>query len=179
MAAASSDKSVDTVKSNEDFIAEYPTVFNSSFDTLEGPVDIQVDRSVVLTALPARKIPVALREPVKAELEQLQKLKVIEPVTKPTDWVSQMVTVQKKDWSVRLFTDPHPLNKALNHEEYHLPLLMRRSPSWRVPKVFSKLDLRAGYWHVVLTEQVNNMTALQTPYGRFRWKRLPFGLCVK
>ena len=180
VASASSDKPVDTVKSKEDFIAEYPMAFNSSVGTLEGPVDIQVDRSVVPTALSARTIPAALRETVKAELERLRKLKVIEFVTKPTDWVSQMVTVQKKDGSVRLCIDPRLLNEALflKRERYHLPTFDEAIPEMAGAKVSSKLDLRAGFWHVVFTEQASDLTALQTPYGRFKWKRLPFGLCV-
>ena len=168
VAAASSDKPVDTVKSKGDFIAEYPMVFNSSVVTLKGPVDVQMNRSVVPTALPARTIPVALREPVKAELERLQKLKVIEPVTKPTNLVWQMVIVPKKDGSVPLCIYPRPLNEALKRERYHLPTFDEVIPEMAGTKMFSKLDLRARYWHVVLTEQASDLTALQTPYGRFK-----------
>ena len=45
-------------------------------------------------------------------------------------------------------------------------------------KVFSKLDLASAYWHVHLDEESSLLTTFQTPYGRYRWKRLPFGTCV-
>ena len=92
--------------------------------------------------------------------------------------MSQIVTVQKKDGSVRLCIDPRLLNEALKRERYHLPTFDGVIPAMAGAKVFSKLDLRAGYWHVVLTEQASDLTALQTSYERFKWKGFPFGVCV-
>ena len=45
-------------------------------------------------------------------------------------------------------------------------------------KVFSKLDLCSAYWHVHLDEEFSLLTIFQTPLGRYRWKRLPFGTSV-
>ena len=109
-----------------------------------------------------------LREPVRAVLRRLQDLKVIEPVTSPTDWVSQMVTVQKRDGSVRLCIDPRSLNQALKRERYHLPTFEEVVPELAEAKVFSKLDLKSVYWHVVLNEESRDLTEFQSPYGRIR-----------
>ena len=35
-----------------------------------------------------------------------------------------------------------------------------------------------GYWHVKLTEESSFLTTFSTPFGNFRYARLPFGLCV-
>ena len=99
--------------SREEYIERYPAVFQASLGRLEGAVSFQVDPDVTPSALPARQVPIALRELMKKELERLQKLDVITPVTKPTDWVSQAVILQKADKSVRLCIDPRPLNQAL------------------------------------------------------------------
>ncbi|KAK3752443.1 hypothetical protein QZH41_003511 [Actinostola sp. cb2023] len=45
-------------------------------------------------------------------------------------------------------------------------------------KLFSKLDLKHGYWHCVLDEPSSILTTFATPFGRYKWKRLPFGLSV-
>ena len=47
-------------------------------------------------------------------------------------------------------------------------------------KVFSKVDLSHGYWHCILEEdsRLSALTTLSTPFGRYWWKRLPFGLSV-
>ena len=101
-------------------------------------------------------------------------------MTSPTDWVSQLVTVHKSDGTVRLCIDPRPLNEAvyIRRDRYHLPTFTELLPEMSDAQVFSKVDLRAGYWHVQLDEESSMLTTLQTPYGKFRWKRLPFGLKV-
>lgn len=44
--------------------------------------------------------------------------------------------------------------------------------------MFSKLDVREAFWHVRLDEQSSLLTTMITPYGRYRWVRLRFGLSV-
>ncbi|KAL1444203.1 hypothetical protein MTO96_029969 [Rhipicephalus appendiculatus] len=47
--------------------------------------------------VPARRVPVALQDKVKAELQGMEAQGVIAKVTEPTEWSSHMVTVLKKD----------------------------------------------------------------------------------
>lgn len=50
-----------------------------------------------LDVRPVVCIPVAMKDKVKAELDRMQELGVITPVSEPTDWVSYMVATNKKD----------------------------------------------------------------------------------
>ena len=43
-------------------------------------------------------------------------------------------------------------------------------------KIFSKLDARAGYWQMKLDEPSSDLLAFNTPFGRYEFKRLPFGV---
>ena len=43
-------------------------------------------------------------------------------------------------------------------------------------KIFATNDLTAGYWHCVLDDESSRLTTFATPFGRYRLKRLPFGL---
>ena len=43
-------------------------------------------------------------------------------------------------------------------------------------KLFSKLDAKARYWSVHLNEYSQLLTTFRTPFGRFCWLSLPFGL---
>ena len=43
-------------------------------------------------------------------------------------------------------------------------------------KVFMSLDVSNGFWHVVLDEESSFCTTFNTPFGRYRWKRMPFGI---
>ena len=38
------------------------------------------------------------------------------------------------------------------------------------------VDLKLGYWHIVLSPEPNIFTTYATSYGRYRWICLPFGL---
>ena len=67
------------------YYKEFPEVFNKDVGTLEGRVSLQMNKDVTPTALPARQIPIALRQPVKEELRRLQALDVITPVTSPAE----------------------------------------------------------------------------------------------
>ena len=45
-------------------------------------------------------------------------------------------------------------------------------------KVFSVLDVKSGLWQVSLDDEFSTLTTFNTPYGRFRWLRMPFGICA-
>ena len=123
-------------------------------------------------------MPEALKEKLKSELNNLCDLKVITPVNAPTDWVSNIVVATKKSGDLRVCINPQALNKALKRERYQLPILEDFLPSLAQAKVFTTLDLKAGYWHVLLDEQSSFLTTFSTPYGRYRFLRLPFGYNV-
>ena len=44
-------------------------------------------------------------------------------------------------------------------------------------KVFTTLDASSGYWQLVLEEDSSKLTKFITPYGRYRFRRLPLGIC--
>ena len=52
------------------------------------------------------------------------------------------------------------------------------SPRLAGAKFFTKLDAKAGYWSVRLTEDAQKLTTFRTPFGRYRFRWLPFGLKV-
>ncbi len=43
-------------------------------------------------------------------------------------------------------------------------------------KVLSKIDLAKGFYQLVVDETSRDVTTLCSPYGKYRFKRLPFGL---
>ena len=49
-------------------------------------------------------------------------------------------------------------------------------PDLAQAKVFLTVDLTAGYWHCILDHELSLVTTFATPLGRYRWRRLPFGL---
>ena len=74
---------------------------NKPFGDL-GEAHLHVNKYIKPRALPCRKIPIALRDPVKHEIDRLVDLGVLIPITQPTEWVSQMTVVTKSNGSLRL-----------------------------------------------------------------------------
>ena len=43
-------------------------------------------------------------------------------------------------------------------------------------KIFTTLDLRSGYYHINLDEESKAKTAFVTPFGKYEFNAVPFGL---
>lgn len=124
--------------------------------------------------VPARRVPVALQDKVKEELQRMEEQGVIAKVKGPTEWSSYMVTVVKKD-KVRICLDPIALNKALLREHYPMPTL-EDVPKLAGANVFSTLDAASGFWQIKLDDSSSKLCTMSTPYGRYRFLLMPFGI---
>ena len=70
------------------------------------------------------------------------------------------------------------MNNSLKRCPHKIPTVEELNPLFANAKVFSKLDAKAGYWSVRLSKESQLLTTFQTPFGRYCWQRLPFGLNV-
>ena len=144
-----------------------------------GETTLTVEKEAKPKALPSRRIPIAMQQEVKAQLDSLVARGVLIPVEEPTPWVSQMaITRKESDGSLRICIDPQALNAVLIRERFQLPTLDDILPKLNNAKVFSKLDVKEAFWHVKLDKESSLLTTMGTPFGRYRWARLPFGLSV-
>ena len=161
----------------DQILQKFEHLFDSNFGCfVDKPVHLELDEQVPPVKMPLRRYPIALKDKLKLELERLESLGVLERVTTATDWISSVVVETKKDGSLRVCIDPRPLNKALKRCHYPMPVVDDILPDIARAKVFSVLDLKSGFWHVRLDEYSSMLTTMGTPFGRFRWKRLPFGI---
>ena len=117
-----------------------------------------------------------MKQPLREHLDDLVKRDVIERVNGPTEWVSALVVVAKPNGKIRLCLDPRPLNKALKRCHHPIPTIDDVLPELSNAKVFTKVDCSNGYWQVKLDDESSLLTTFNTPFGRFKWKRMPFGI---
>ncbi|UYV61251.1 hypothetical protein LAZ67_1004109 [Cordylochernes scorpioides] len=82
---------------------------------------IRLNENTTPVIAPSRKIPFSIREKVRAELERMEKLDIIEKVEEPSEWTHPIVVVQKPSGDVRICMDPRELNKYVQRERYILP----------------------------------------------------------
>ena len=57
-----------------------------------------------------------------------------------------------------------------------MPVLDDIVPELAGSDLFTKLDAKDGYWHVKLDKKSSLLTTFNTPFGRYRYLRMPFGL---
>ena len=123
-----------------------------------------------------RRIAIPLLEKVKRELEHMEQEEIIQEIHEPTDWCAGMVPVMKKSGAVRICTDFKKLNQSLKRERYILPTLEDLLYKLKGSTVFSKLDATSGFWQIPLEETTAKLTTFITPFGRYFYRRLPFGI---
>ena len=169
--------STSTVSTMTNILKEYQDVFKGE-GLLAQKLHLELDNSIPAVKLPVRKVPLAVKEPLKEEIHRLVHMGILKPVDSPTDWISSMVVVMKRNGRVRLCIDPKPLNKALKRNHYPLPGIDNILPEISKAKVFTVVDAKNGFWHVPLDEESSYLTTFGTPWGRFRWTRMPFGISV-
>ncbi len=126
----------------------------------------------------AHHIPVALQGRVKAELDHMENLGVITPVTEPTDWVSSMVAAHKKDEAeIRLCINPKDLNTALKRPRHPMHSAEEMAAQMSGTTVFSILDTKKpSFWQIRLDKKSSTLTTFSTPSGHHRFVRMPFGI---
>lgn len=110
------------------------------------------------------------------ELRRMVEFGVIREVNEPTSWCSPMVVVPKKDQSVRICVDYTRLNEDIQRERYQLPLAEEIFSRLSGATYFTTPDAASGFWQIPLDDSSSDLTTFLTPFGRFKFTRLPFGL---
>ncbi len=128
--------------------------------------------------IPAHRVPIALRDKVWEELQRMQKIGVISPVQEPRQWCHAMVVARKPNGKLRICIDPRTLNPHLEREEMLMPDVDSIISDLELAKVLSVIDLEAGFWQVGVDEESAKLLTFSTPWGRFQYNRLPFGISV-
>ena len=107
----------------------------------------------------------------------------LKKVHQPTSWCSNMVVREKTlpdgNSKIRLCLDPtQTLNKAIIIPRYQIPTIEEILPrlSGKSHKTFSIFDALDGFTQVKLTDESSPLTTMHTPWGRYCWLRLPYGI---
>jgi hypothetical protein len=152
----------------------YTDVFGG-LGCLPGEYKINIDEMIKPVKNAPRKVAVAIKPQLKAKLADLESKQIIKKVTEPTKWISSMVLVKKPN-KLRICLDPKPLNTAINRAHYMMPTVEDILPKLTNARVFSVLDAKDGFWQIKLDNDSSHLTTFSTPYGRYRWLRMPFGI---
>ena len=79
---------------------------------------------------------------------------------------------------VQLCLDPKDLNKAIKKNQWYARTLEDILPDLAQSKYFTIKDATSGFWHILLDFRSSLLTTFNTPWGKYRWLRMPFGFKV-
>lgn len=119
-------------------------MFSGELGSVPGEQHICMNTTIKPVIMPAKRIALAVRPKLREELTRLRPPSVIAPVDKPTLWVSQVVLILEKNGVIRMFVDPHELNKALVTGSLSTSSFGRHSA--QVEACNSVLQGRFGVW---------------------------------
>ena len=76
----------------------------------------------------------------------------------------------------RLVINYKPLNKVLEWIRHPLPNKKDLINRLNQAVIFSKFDLKSGFWQIQISKEDRYKTAFTTPFGHYEWNVVPFGL---
>ena len=111
---------------------------------------------------------------VKDEIEKLLAAKVI--CTSHSSWSAPIIVEPKGDVGKCLAIDYRALNKVTRKFTWPMPKVEDIFSKLNGATYFTTLDLRAGYHHLPLEKPSIPKTASNSPFGKFEYVKVPFGL---
>ncbi|KAG1392547.1 hypothetical protein G6F60_012004 [Rhizopus arrhizus] len=168
----------DVKKKLQKLMHRYKDIFDWNNDTI-GYTDIIQHKIVIeentqpISHRPYRLSPVESDYLLK-ELDKYCKLGVIAPSNSP--WAAPVILVKKKNGEYRMVIDYRKLNAVTKKDSYPLPRIDDLLDTLGKARIFSALDMRAGFHQVPVEENSKELTAFTTKYGVYHYNTLPMGL---
>ena len=92
--------------------------------------------------------------------------------------MGHLVFIRKKNGKLHLCLDPKDRNRTIMRCHYKTPTIEELARKLSGAQYFSKSDAKNGYWSIPLDEESQLLTTFRLPFGRFRFRRMPFGLVM-
>ena len=122
----------------------------------------------------AYRMPLNKRKMVEEMIEDMLHDEIIRPSNSP--YSSPILLVPKRDHESRLCVDYRKLNSVTESDAYPLPLIQDIFDLVGGSAIYSKLDLKAGYYQMSVAEEDIPKTAFTCHAGHYEFKKVPFGL---
>lgn len=160
----------------KDILTEYGKVF-SGIGRVNTECKIMLKDNFEPVICAPRKIPIALKNKVKAKLDKMVAEKIIVPVSEPTDWVHPIVIANKSNGDIRICMDPRALNPYVKRENFKIPTQETLFAELAGAKYFSLMDASSAFLQLPLDHKSSLLCTIATNFGRYRFLRLPYGIC--
>ena len=159
-------------------LSDFEDIFPEELTELPPPRDIDHAIELLPGAQPVARRPYKMSVPEAAELkEQLTQLieqGFIRPSVSP--WSTPVLFNRKKDGTLRLCIDYRGLNQVTIKNKYPIPRIDELLDRLHGASLFTKIDLKSGYYQIRIKEEDISKTGFNTRYGHYEFTVMPFGL---
>ena len=178
---------LDGVPSDPEFLARVPSAYHDFADVFseaksnrmpphrasDHHIDLEEGEQPPLGRM--YSLSIAEQEALKIFLDDHVKKGWIRPSASSAG--SPILFIRKKDGALRLCVDYRGLNRITKKDRYPLPLITDLLDRAGCAKIYTKIDLRIGYFNVWIAEGDEWKTTFRTRHGAFEFMVMPLGLC--
>ena len=165
-----------------ELFAEFADVFPDKLPnvTADSPAPAGVTHKIGLKdgavpySRPLRRMSTQELDELKKQIQEYLDSGRLRPSESP--WGTNVIFAKKKDGSLRFCVDYRGLNDATVRNSYPLPHTDDLFDRLQGARYYSKIDLRTGFYQILLADADREKTAFRTRYGHFEWTVLPMGL---
>ena len=119
-------------------------------------------------------MPYSLLGKLEQKLQELEEKDVIQKVDRPTPWVNSLVIVKKTRWFIEIVFGSKRSQQGNSQRAPQDSNSRERSKSAQRKETI--VDEKDGFWQVPLDNESSHLCMFNTQYGRYRLKRMPFGI---
>ena len=143
------------------------------------PISIEMQEGSTPVRKPARKVPLALREKFKQEIDLMVKAGILTEVTpemSTPEWLNSFVIVKKPNGNLRVCLDPTDLNKHIIRPICNMRTLEEIIDMLKGSMYIAVFNSTKSFFHVPLDHESKHLTAMLTPRGIYLYNVLAMGL---
>ena len=156
---------------------KHPAVFELGLGhCIKTKAHVQLKPDATPVFCKARPIPFAQKQALREELHRLEDQGVLQK-TSYSEWAVPIVLVSKPNGKVRICGDFVEVNNRRSHtKQYPIPHIDDLCAKMNGGKLFTTLDLSDAYLQVELDDSSKEICVINTPYGMYKYNRMPFGI---
>jgi len=161
--------------SRDEFVQQNNDLFNG-LGKFPGEVTLRIEPTIKPRVSQPNRLAQGVVDRAKELINWMVEQQILIPYPEPESWVSKMLFPEKSDKTLRACIDPRLLNEAITTQHCEIPVVRHLIDSVVDDQYFTCLDYTQGFWHCVLDEKSSKACAVTTPFGNYRFKRLPYGI---